>query len=500
MEMSTAAAILSNAKLRFAKAAEVADQTWLPNGTVVPGPSFRNRLKQALLQMPWIQDAVLPPQAALQQLQQFSQANPHVAGSGVPQTGLDQPGKDTRAAALPGSPGHSAINVIDQRGALDPRGLTVDGNNAAGLKKAQVGSQWANKLEAMAARRHEGGSKAARVRKFEQELMRALGQLPGEKTAAEMGDPGAVSTAVADTAGRAGSLLMMFPWLVQGGDAFRNPRKNKDKHEAVLDMFNKARPDALSDTELRLGSGNIWQDVVWKPERNGPLPWYKQLGGRVLHNKRTGPLGKLLGMVASPMYTAASSLGRIPVYDPFSDAVNNPANNEVMTSQRLGDAVAHNSLTGKGKVYNSSMARAAAGTVRDLYQSLSVVPGGNTVKRLLAAHAAKKVLQDQSSSKEDYAKKRLAQRGTIAKDISTTAITNIMSDVLPPTPEGAALRLLLPAIGAIYGRTVNKHLTPLQPQEAYEKEWEWAKRKEKPRTAEAAGEAIAKAAMASALR
>ena len=36
---------------------------------------------------------------------------------------------------MPGTPGHAATNVIDQQGGLDPRGLTVDGNNAAGVRK-----------------------------------------------------------------------------------------------------------------------------------------------------------------------------------------------------------------------------------------------------------------------------------------------------------------------------------------------------------------------------
>ena len=48
--------------------------------------------------------------------------------------GLDRP-QDTRAAAIPGTPGHAATNVIDQYGALDPRGLTVDGNNSAAVTK-----------------------------------------------------------------------------------------------------------------------------------------------------------------------------------------------------------------------------------------------------------------------------------------------------------------------------------------------------------------------------
>ena len=83
----------------------------------------------------------MPAVAAQTALQQFAQASPPIAnqppiaGQGIPQTGLDQPGMDTSAAALPGTPGHAATNVIDQRGGLDPRGLTVDGNNAAGVRK-----------------------------------------------------------------------------------------------------------------------------------------------------------------------------------------------------------------------------------------------------------------------------------------------------------------------------------------------------------------------------
>ena len=56
--------------------------------------------------------------------------------TGVPQKpiGLDRP-QDTRATAIPGTPGHAATNIIDQYGALDPRGLTVDGNNSAAVTK-----------------------------------------------------------------------------------------------------------------------------------------------------------------------------------------------------------------------------------------------------------------------------------------------------------------------------------------------------------------------------
>lgn len=50
-------------------------------------------------------------------------------------TGLDAGPATTQAAALPGVPGHAATNTIDRLGGLDPRGVTVDGNNAAGIAK-----------------------------------------------------------------------------------------------------------------------------------------------------------------------------------------------------------------------------------------------------------------------------------------------------------------------------------------------------------------------------
>ena len=61
---------------------------------------------------------------------------PQMAGMiGQPGPGLDGP-SNTKATAMPGSPGHAATNIIDQKGGLDPMGMTVDGNNAAGVSKA----------------------------------------------------------------------------------------------------------------------------------------------------------------------------------------------------------------------------------------------------------------------------------------------------------------------------------------------------------------------------
>lgn len=89
------------------------------------------------------QGSTLTPASLLPNMQQFMHTQPLQAGIGLPQNGLDRP-QDTSAAAMPGTPGHAATNVIDQRGGLDPRGLTLDGNNAAGVPK---GFKVANLLE-----------------------------------------------------------------------------------------------------------------------------------------------------------------------------------------------------------------------------------------------------------------------------------------------------------------------------------------------------------------
>lgn len=140
----------------------------LPNGISIE-PQLRNTLvKQAmapLLQPPGMTQPMQPPmgQQPYQQHAQVPMQPPmmqppaqvptapppstlpqgtgpgmpgHQTMTGVPQRaiGLDRP-QDTRAAALPGTPGHAATNVIDQRGALDPMGLTIDGNNSSDVSK-----------------------------------------------------------------------------------------------------------------------------------------------------------------------------------------------------------------------------------------------------------------------------------------------------------------------------------------------------------------------------
>ncbi|QDT78629.1 hypothetical protein Mal35_20780 [Gimesia maris] len=115
----------------------------LKNGVQVsPHPAPRTvkiALSSPFVQAPPQQNAMVPVVTAQQQMQQFMPAQTPVLGQGVRPTGLDGP-NDTRATALPGTPGHAATNVIDQQGGLDPRGQTVDGNNAAGVPIRTIAS------------------------------------------------------------------------------------------------------------------------------------------------------------------------------------------------------------------------------------------------------------------------------------------------------------------------------------------------------------------------
>lgn len=108
-------------------------QNVLDAADVLPAQFAENQTKQAT-QLPGLPAVPGTPPVVSNRIAGFPIQSAPVVGGGPAPTGLDGP-NDTRAAALPGTPGHSATNVIDQRGGLDPRHQTVDGNNAAGVQK-----------------------------------------------------------------------------------------------------------------------------------------------------------------------------------------------------------------------------------------------------------------------------------------------------------------------------------------------------------------------------
>jgi hypothetical protein len=116
-------------RLRFKKRAAAFTPFSLPTGNPVgqrPSPTTAGPPAASPTSLPQAHAA----------MQSFLPDRPHCppAGSGLPQTGLPPGGR--KAPALPGVPGSIASNPIDTRGGLDYRGLTVDGNHAAGIANA----------------------------------------------------------------------------------------------------------------------------------------------------------------------------------------------------------------------------------------------------------------------------------------------------------------------------------------------------------------------------
>ena len=146
----------------------------------------------------------------------------HATMTGIQQRpiGLDKP-QDTRAAAMPGMPGHAATYVIDQQGALDPRGLTVDGNNAASLVKFR---KLASSVAQLADRDLEA-AKAADIRRVKAALearRTALAVSPagslGKVAPLVPQDTRGLADSVADT-GTVGSLSPEeWPFRMEGKD------------------------------------------------------------------------------------------------------------------------------------------------------------------------------------------------------------------------------------------------------------------------------------------
>ena len=130
--------VLSSTRHKLAETQRAFWSFVLPDGHLLTPRQRLDMVKEAFAagqmpgQVPTSANVPLPQAQAA--MQQFLPGKPMMAGQGVRPTGLDGP-SDTTAEAMPGTPGHAATNVIDRMGGLDPRGQTVDGNNAAGVPK-----------------------------------------------------------------------------------------------------------------------------------------------------------------------------------------------------------------------------------------------------------------------------------------------------------------------------------------------------------------------------
>lgn len=265
------------------------------------------------------------------------------------------------------------------------------------------------------------------------------------KAAAHMGEHGLVGSAVADTAGRAMTALQPAQWIAAGTSSFKNPRNNVDEHEDAMNTLSQARPNELSDTELRLGAPNLLQDMVWKSERDGEdLPWTQQIGGRIMQNKRTGPVGKAVGYATAPVRHLLASLMRMPHYDSLSDTAHNTYNNRAITEHVLGHAINYNSANG-GKAPKTMLGRAVAGTKRDLYGLLGILPIGGAYQAVRANQESDSALMD-ALPKDQYLDRAEDRRGTLP-GIAGGQILGSLGGLDPKYQ----------ALGAMYGRVVGRN-------------------------------------------
>lgn len=296
------------------------------------------------------------------------------------------------------------------------------------------------------------------------------------KQAATIGKPGAVTTAVTDTAGQVGSTLGLIAPLLLGMENYQSPRKKgrREQHEEAVKELSEARPDALEGTRVRLGGPNLVDDMLWKFEDEGEdLPWYKQLGGRVLQNKRTGPLGKLLGYPSVLPIAITSALTRSPHYNPFTDAVNQPVNNRSVTEHELGHAIDFNSLSGpEGKVPSGWLGRQLAGTKRDLYAMLGSMPFLQLYLESEANRESEDAIAD--ALPKDKFQKRVVERSKVLPGAFGAYVG---------TDLGAVVGLPNPVVGALVGMALgrNKKRLSSESERAADK-WESRKAKSTEKT------------------
>jgi hypothetical protein len=207
-----------------------------------------------------------------------------------------------------------------------------------------------------------------------------------EKGALDVVKGGVPSSMAAATLGRANPATLLN--LMLSRRAYHSPhtKGRLTKHKQIAEDIEAGSGDALSNTVIRLGGGDMIDDMLWKKERGGEkLPWYKQLGGRVAHNPRTGPFSKLVGYPASFINSLSAPIARSDHYMPVTDAASIFMDEPAVTSHEVGHAVDFNTLgdeneeTGeweaKGKIPKSFLGRQGKGTLRDLYMGSRAIPG-----------------------------------------------------------------------------------------------------------------------------
>ena len=166
------------------------------------------------------------------------------------------------------------------------------------------------------------------------------------KRAIEIGRADPVTGLVNASLGRVAATAQLMPLLFSG--SLQSPVKGEREaeHASVARDFASVRPHQLDDVRVNLGGSNIWQDLK-----------------RTVTNKRTGPLGKLVGLTSLPSISIQQALLRSPHYNPWTNSVVKPINNKAVTEHELGHAIDFNNRP----LAKTWLGRQAYGTLRDLY-------------------------------------------------------------------------------------------------------------------------------------
>ena len=194
------------------------------------------------------------------------------------------------------------------------------------------------------------------------------------KEAAEVVHGGPISSWTGATLGRAGATLAGLPVLTM--DTLRSPEypERFKEHEKLVKQFEKVRPQQLSDVKVRLGGTDTIDDII-----------------RTWQNRRTGPIGKVLGTLGAPMGNLRSTLMRSPHYNPYSNAVVQFAHSKPITQHELGHAIDFNQVEPSKNFWQ----RQLQGTGRDLYGlAYSAIPFANLWHEAQANNQSRLALED----------------------------------------------------------------------------------------------------------
>lgn len=221
----------------------------------------------------------------------------------------------------------------------------------------------------------------------------------------EIGKASGPERFLANTVGRVGNVLTGAPIITT--DMLRDPTiEGRDKqHIDTAKMLEKVRPDQLGDVKVRLGGTNVLDDLK-----------------RVWTNKRTGPLGKVIGTIGTPVAALQTALFRGPHYNPYSNTVVQTSHNKPITEHELGHAIDFNEVVGK-KPHKNWFMRQLQGTGRDLYGMAYGVPFVNLWHEAQANRKSNLALKDALKDKPQELEQRRIDRTRVLPAAYSTYVT-----------------------------------------------------------------------------